>query len=97
MTVIQRIKAAYKRLERAKKLVADGKVHKLVGDGDGWAVESSDGSKVYYVNGACGCEDYRRHAKDGKGWWCKHRLAVELVKQREQGKEAVRDARSQRS
>jgi len=96
VTVVERIEAAYKRLEKARKLVADGKVHKLIGDGEGYAVEGSDGSRVYYVNGSCGCEDYRRHTKDGKPWWCKHKLAVEIAKQQRGGINGDRNAQGAR-
>ncbi len=93
MTVIERIEAAYKRLEKAKEIVQAGKVHKVEGADGYWVVEGSNG--FYLVNGTCTCPDYRKRGKAIK--FCKHMLAVELVKQG-QGKEArARDARHKRN
>ena len=78
MTVIERIEAAHRRLEKARKLVADGKVHRIEGADGYWIVEGSSG--FYLVNGTCTCPDYRKRGKTIK--WCKHMLAVEIARQR---------------
>ncbi len=77
MTVIERIEAAAKRLEKAKDIVRAGKVHRIEGAGGYWVVEGSQGA-FYLVNGTCTCPDYRKRSKTIK--FCKHMLAVEIVK-----------------
>lgn len=63
------------RIERAYALVTEGKVvlHPATKTA---TVTSSDGSKAYTVNGHCDCPDAPR-APEG---WCKHRLAVSILK-----------------
>lgn len=95
MTVIQRIEAAYRRLEKAKEIVQAGKVHRVEGADGYWVVEGSNGA-YYLVNGQCTCPDYQRRGKEIK--FCKHMLAVELTKQQEhEGKEAKQDVPRKRS
>ena len=75
-----------KRLERAKQLARGGKVRKVEG-AEAWVVENGDGSKLYLVqNGSCTCQDFQQRKELHKGW-CKHRLAVELMKNSSQGRE----------
>lgn len=78
MTVLQRIEAAAKRLEKAKEIARAGKVHRIEGTGGYYVVEGSQGA-FYLVNGTCTCPDYQRRGETLK--WCKHMLAVEIVKQ----------------
>lgn len=84
MTVIQKIEALSKRLERAKALVKEGKVEKLTHTE--WAVDSErDQSKWYLVklNGraTCSCPDFKRRHEEIR--FCKHLLAVEITKMKE--------------
>ena len=85
MTVVQRIEAAYKRLEKAKEIVRTGKVHRVEGADGYWVVEGSQGA-FYLVNGTCTCPDYQRRGETLK--WCKHMLAVEIVKERGRAQDA---------
>jgi hypothetical protein len=68
-------KAALARLEKAAELVKAGAVKDL--GGGQWEVIGQSG-RAYHVNGACQCEDYAHRAG-----WCKHRLAVALVRRAE--------------
>lgn len=76
---VQQIEALHWRLQKARELVADGKVHPIIGVDDHYAVQSSKGHGFYLVNGVCGCPDAQRRSEMHHGW-CKHKLAVELVK-----------------
>jgi hypothetical protein len=76
---IRQIKFLYARLEKAREIVAAGKVHPIVGMDKHYAVESSKGD-FYLVNGTCTCIDAQQRADLYHGW-CKHKLAVELFKE----------------
>ena len=82
-TAISPIEALNVRLEKARSIVSEGKVHPIVGMEGHYAVECSrmDGS-MYLVNGTCTCVDAQQRVDVHHGW-CKHRLAVELYKEQE--------------
>ena len=80
VTTIQQIEGLYKRLEKARELVADGKVHPVIGMEEHFVVESSNGEGFYLVNGQCTCPDAGQRTETHNGW-CKHNLAVELFKE----------------
>lgn len=62
------------RVERALELVRAGKVRQV--DADHWEVIGSKAGQVYTLNGrGCECMDY-----EAGHLWCKHRIAVALVK-----------------
>jgi predicted nucleic acid-binding Zn finger protein len=75
---IAQIEALYNRLEKAKDLFAQGKVHPVVGVADHYIVEGSQG--YYLVNGSCNCPDSTNRHDLTRGY-CKHRLAVEPYKE----------------
>ena len=79
MTPVKQIEELSKRLDRARQLVAEGKVEAIVGDSSHYVVRS-DGGGLYMVNGKCTCEDARYRRDTHKGW-CKHMLAVDLYKE----------------
>ena len=77
--IIEAIEGMAQRLEKARKLAEEGKVKKVEGD-ESWIVESEEGGRLYLVkNSACTCQDFNLRQDLHKGW-CKHRLAVALVK-----------------
>ena len=76
---IQQIEALTQRLEKARQLVADGKVHPINGMEEHYAVQAST-EGFYLVNESCTCPDAQQRDELHKGW-CKHKLAVELVKE----------------
>ncbi len=76
---VKQIEELSKRLDRARQLVAEGKVEAIVGDSNHY-VARSDGGGLYMVNGKCTCKDARYRWDTHKGW-CKHMLAVELYKE----------------
>lgn len=87
VTAVRQIEALYKRLEKARELVASGKVHRIIGMDGHYAVESSKGDGFYLVNGTCGCSDAGHRSDTHKGW-CKHKLAVELYREQQGAGEA---------
>ena len=76
---VKQIEELGKRLERARQLVAGGKVEPVLG-ADAHYIVRSEAAGSYLVNGHCTCEDARYRRDIHKGW-CKHMLAVELYKE----------------
>ena len=76
-TVIEKIEALSQRLERAKAIVADDKVKRVLGVDDHFTVESSTGTGTYLINGTCSCPDAKQRDDLTKGL-CKHKLATLL-------------------
>jgi len=86
---VTQIESLYKRLEKAREIVAGGKVHPVLNLDNHYAVESSKGDGFYLVNGVCSCPDAQEREDIHKGW-CKHKLAVEIFK------ESVQELRQER-
>jgi hypothetical protein len=83
LSPVKQIDALYARLEKAREIVATGKVHPIVGMEGHYAVECSgidDG--MYLVNGICTCVDAQQRTNLHHGW-CKHKLAVELFREQQ--------------
>lgn len=76
-TVIEKIEALSQRLERAREIVADKKVKRVLGVDDHYTIESSTGSGTYLINGSCSCPDAKQRDDLTKGL-CKHKLATLL-------------------
>ena len=74
-SVIQKIEALHCRLEKAREIVAEGKVRPVLGMDEHFTVESSTGEGHYLVNATCSCPDATNRTELTKGL-CKHRLAV---------------------
>ena len=72
---VKQIEELGKRLERARQLVAGGKVEPVLG-ADAHCIVRSEAAGSYLVNGHCTCEDARYRRDIHKGW-CKHMLAVD--------------------
>lgn len=89
-SVIRKIEALHCRLERAREIVAEGKVQPVLGMPDHFTVESSTGNGHYLVNATCSCPDAANRSELTKGL-CKNKLAV-LVYQ--EIKEAHREAKA---
>ena len=79
MSPVKQIESLYSRLEKARGITASGKVHPIVGMDEHYAVESSKGD-LYLVNGTCTCIDAQQRTDIHHGW-CKHKLAVELLRE----------------
>ena len=77
-TSVQQIEALYQRLQRAREIVADGKVFPIVGMDDHYTVQGTAGH--YLVNEHCTCQDAQQPSEMHHGW-CKHKLSVELYKE----------------
>jgi hypothetical protein len=77
---VKQIESLYQRLEKARSIFAGGKVHRILGLEDHYAVESSKSDGFYQVNGLCTCMD-AQHRTDVHHGWCCHKLAVELFKE----------------
>ncbi len=79
-TVVERIEGQAERLEKARRLVQEGKAQPLTPDGSTWAVDSeSDPGHRYLVTASgCSCPDYEYRHDEFQ--ICKHMLAVELAK-----------------
>ncbi len=75
---VQQIEALYQRLEHARKLVADDRVHPVAGMEGHHIVQGKGG--YYLVNAVCTCQDAQQRADIHHGW-CKHMLAAELFKE----------------
>ena len=73
--VIEKIEALHCRLEKARQIVAEGKVRPVLGMTEHYTVESSTGDGHYLVNSTCTCPDATNRAELTKGL-SKHRLAV---------------------
>ncbi len=76
-TVIEKIEALAQRLERARQLVAENKVSRVLGVDDHFTVESTTGTGSYLINGNCSCPDAKNRDELTKGL-CKHKLATLL-------------------
>ncbi len=74
-SVIEKIEALHCRLERARQIVAEGKVKPVLGMEEHYTVESSTGNGHYLVNATCSCPDAANRSELTKGL-CKHKLAV---------------------
>ncbi len=85
VTKIQQIEGMSKRLEKAKQLVAEGKTRLVLGIEFHYVVESTRGNGLYLVNEECTCPDARYRIELHSGW-CKHNLAVELLKDEQRAK-----------
>jgi hypothetical protein len=75
---VQPIESLYQRLEKAKEIVQQGKVHPIVGMDDHFIVQGNAG--YYLINAICTCADAQERTDIHHGW-CKHKLAVELFKE----------------
>ena len=64
------------RIQKAGKLVLEGKVQKIA-DNHYMVGSGSTTKKVYKVNGTCDCPDYER----APAKWCKHRIAARFQHQ----------------
>ena len=80
VTKIQQIEGMNRRLEKAKQLVAEGKIRPVLGMESHYVVESSNGDGFYLVNEHCTCPD-ACHRTELHSGWCKHYLAAELLNQ----------------
>ena len=91
---VQQIESLYKRLEKAREIATQGKVHPIIGKEGHFVVQSSTGG-FYLVNDTCGCPDATNRADTHKGW-CKHKLAVEIYKEqpKEEPKPKARRSRA---
>ena len=77
---VAQIESLYKRLEKARELIRDGRVHPVAGLEDHFTVESARlDAGVFLVNSHCTCRDAKERTEDHRGW-CKHMLAVEIYK-----------------
>ena len=85
-TVIDTIEALCERLQRARVIVSEGRVHPVLGATDHYIVESSTGRGFYLVNTDCTCPDAQHRAALNRGL-CKHKLAVVLYQQPEDADE----------
>ena len=79
VTTVQQIEGLSQRLTKAHQIVTQGKVKPVLGMDNHYVVESSTGDGFYLVNGECTCQDSKQRTELHNGW-CKHNLAVELVK-----------------
>lgn len=88
-TMIQQIEGLSQRLERARQLVAEDKVRPVLGMESHFVVESTMGEGLYLVNRECTCPDakYRIELHNG---WCKHNLAVELLRTEQRATDEAR-------
>ncbi len=86
--IVEKIEALHERLQRAKGIVADGRVSPILGMDEHFTVASSTGMGSYLVNGTCSCPDAnderRRELTRGV---CKHKLAVVLYLEANEGSE----------
>jgi|FaiFalFF_MnMetaG_3_1042247.scaffolds.fasta_scaffold04413_2 predicted nucleic acid-binding Zn finger protein len=78
MVKVQTIEALYRRLERARAIVAAGKILPVAGRDGYFCVLASDGKRVYLVQAgqSCTCPDFTQRST--RSVPCKHLLAVEL-------------------
>jgi hypothetical protein len=80
LSPVKQIESMYARLEKARSILAAGKVHPVLGLDQHYVVQSSKGDGFYQVNGVCTCMDAQQRTDIHHGW-CKHKLAVELFKE----------------
>ena len=78
--VIEKIEALHQRLERAREIVAEGRVQPVLGMDEHYVIQSSTGQGYYMVNDSCTCPDARERNELTKGL-CKHRLAALLYQE----------------
>jgi hypothetical protein len=78
--VIEKIDALSERLERARRLVAENRVHPVIGLTSHYIVESSTGDGYYLVNGECSCPD-SKHREQLTSRLCKHKLAAVMYEE----------------
>ena len=78
--VIEKIEALHQRLERAREIVAEGRVQPVLGMEEHYVIQSSTGQGYYMVNDTCTCPDARERSELTKGL-CKHRLAALLYQE----------------
>ena len=78
--VIEKIEALHQRLERAREIVAEGRVQAVLGMDEHYVIQSSTGQGYYMVNDSCTCPDARERSELTKGL-CKHRLAALLYQE----------------
>ena len=77
---VEQIRQLTQRLEKAQKLVDQGKVHPILNlDGCYFVESNSRQGSGWMVNGECACED-SQNRQDLHHGYCFHRLAVELFK-----------------
>ena len=80
---VAQIESLYKRLERPRQLVADSRVHPIVGMDGHYTVQGSAG---YYLvicgheQCSCTCQDYQQRQEVHRGW-CKHHIAVAVFQE----------------
>lgn len=89
-SIIQKIEALHCRLEKAREIVAEGKVRPVLGMDEHYTVESSTGTGHYLINSTCSCPDAQNRTELTKGL-CKHKLAVLVYM------EAVTEAREKKA
>ena len=78
-SIVSKIEALHERLERARTIVADGRVSPVLGLDEHFTVASSTGDGSYLVNGTCSCPDANDpRRKELIRGICKHRLAAIL-------------------
>ena len=105
MTIVEKIEALHKRLERAKEIVERGYIYPIYGRPGVYVAKSATGQKdgkghlkLYLVDEeGCTCADFRRLAKVNGGW-CKHRLAREILmsqSEKEEGSDEAQSAQAQ--
>ncbi len=75
---VKQIEQLNQRLEKARQIVAEGKVNPIIGKDNHYTIEGCDG--FYLVNDTCSCPD-AEHRNELHQGWCKHRLSVELYKE----------------
>ena len=78
--VIEKIEALHQRLERAREIVAEGRVQSVLGMDEHYVIQSSTGRGYYIVDESCTCPDARERSELTKGL-CKHRLATLLYQE----------------
>lgn len=84
-SVIEKIEALHQRLERARQLLTDDKVHSVLGMTEHYVIQSSHESGYYLVNGTCSCPDSQERSELTKGL-CKHKLATLLYQETQEEK-----------
>jgi hypothetical protein len=74
----EEVKGLAERLEKAQEIFSSGRIEAIEGM-DAYVVSNSE-AKHYLVSpdGRCSCPDYQFGAPRS---WCKHRMAVELLKE----------------
>lgn len=78
MTTIKLIEGLSRRLDDAKAIIAEDRIHELSGSGGQYVVEGLKGA-MYLTNGKCSCPDYQfRHEQIP---YCKHVLAEMILKE----------------